>query len=108
MTTREMGIEDARAKLGDLVRDAQQHDITTAVSRNGKRAAVIAPDADDITHIHFGDLLALVDEHAKERGTSRVRMIRRYVAEGLAREGVISETAAAVMHGTVSGQYGDN
>jgi ribbon-helix-helix CopG family protein len=104
----ELGIEEARATLGDLVLAAQQRGVVTAITRYDKRAAVIAPDADDITHIHFGDLLALVDQHAKERGTSRARMIRRYVAEGLAREGVISDTAAAVMHGTVSGQYGDN
>lgn len=46
MTTHEVGIEEARAKLGDLVRDAQQHGITTYISRNGRRAAIIAPDPD--------------------------------------------------------------
>ena len=39
-----MGIEEARAKLGDLVLAAQQHGTSTRVTRNGKRAAVIVPD----------------------------------------------------------------
>lgn len=43
MTTREVSIEEARAKLGDLVRDAQQHAMTTFVTRNGKLAAIVAP-----------------------------------------------------------------
>ena len=44
MSEREMGIEDARAKLGDLVRDAQQHNMTTHITRNGKPAAVLMRD----------------------------------------------------------------
>jgi hypothetical protein len=66
------------------------------------------PEIGGAAHIRFGDLLAIVDAHAKERGTSRVRMIRRYVAEGLAREGVMSDTEAAILHGHISGEYGDH
>lgn len=40
-----MGIEEARAKLGDLVRDAQQHGMTAHITRNGKPAAILIPDA---------------------------------------------------------------
>ena len=39
----EISIEQARPKLGDLVRDAQQHGITTLITRNGKPAAVLVP-----------------------------------------------------------------
>lgn len=39
---REMGIQEARPVLGDLVRDAQQHGIETRLTRNGRLAAKIA------------------------------------------------------------------
>ena len=39
----EISIEQARPKLGDLVRDAQQHGIKTLITRNGKPAAVLVP-----------------------------------------------------------------
>ena len=45
MDMQEIGVEEARAKLGDLVADAQRHNIGTVITRNGKRAAVIAPIA---------------------------------------------------------------
>lgn len=38
-----MGIEEARAKLGDLVLDAQRYGVTTPITRHGKQAAVVAP-----------------------------------------------------------------
>lgn len=43
-TDREIGIEEARAKLGDLVRDATDYGIATAITRHGKRAAMLVPD----------------------------------------------------------------
>jgi prevent-host-death family protein len=39
---REMGIQEARPILGDLVRDAQRHGIETRITRNGSPAARIA------------------------------------------------------------------
>jgi antitoxin (DNA-binding transcriptional repressor) of toxin-antitoxin stability system len=39
---RQMGIQEARPVLGDLVRDAQQHGIETRLTRNGRLAARIA------------------------------------------------------------------
>jgi prevent-host-death family protein len=39
---REMGIQEARPVLGDLVRDAQRHGIETRITRNGRPAARIA------------------------------------------------------------------
>src|SRR5690242_5724578 len=39
---REMGIQEARPVLGDLVRDAQRHGIETLITRNGRPAARIA------------------------------------------------------------------
>jgi antitoxin (DNA-binding transcriptional repressor) of toxin-antitoxin stability system len=39
---REMGIQEARPVLGDLVRDAQRHGIETRLTRNGRPAAMIA------------------------------------------------------------------
>jgi antitoxin (DNA-binding transcriptional repressor) of toxin-antitoxin stability system len=39
---REMGIQEARPVLGDLVRDAQRHGIETRLTRNGRPAARIA------------------------------------------------------------------
>jgi prevent-host-death family protein len=54
-----MAIEEARAKLGDLVRDAQQHSIATAITRNGKPAAILVPDTstapDGTTYAAFTD-----------------------------------------------------
>lgn len=41
-SVREMGIQEARPILGDLVRDAQRHGIETRISRNGRPAARIA------------------------------------------------------------------
>ena len=38
----EMGIQEARPVLGDLVRDAQRHGIETLITRNGRPAARIA------------------------------------------------------------------
>ncbi|MDQ2874347.1 MAG: type II toxin-antitoxin system Phd/YefM family antitoxin [Actinomycetota bacterium] len=38
---RELGIQEARPVLGDLVRDAQQHGIETRLTRNGRPAARI-------------------------------------------------------------------
>jgi prevent-host-death family protein len=38
---REMGIQEARPVLGDLVRDAQRHGIETRLTRNGRPAAMI-------------------------------------------------------------------
>ncbi len=48
-SVREMGIQEARPILGDLVRDAQRHGIETRITRNGRTAARIArlPDAGD-------------------------------------------------------------
>jgi prevent-host-death family protein len=45
---RELGIQEARPVLGDLVRDAQQHGIETRLTRNGRPAARIIslPDAE--------------------------------------------------------------
>jgi prevent-host-death family protein len=43
MAERAMGIEEARAKLGDLVSDAQ-HGIATPITRNGRPAALLMPD----------------------------------------------------------------
>ena len=43
---REMGIQEARPVLGDLVRDAQRHGIETRITRNGRPAARIARLAD--------------------------------------------------------------
>jgi hypothetical protein len=43
---REMGIQEARPVLGDLVRDAQRHGIETRLTRNGRPAARIALLAD--------------------------------------------------------------
>ena len=43
---REMGIQEARPVLGDLVRDAQRHGIETRLTRNGRPAARIARLAD--------------------------------------------------------------
>jgi prevent-host-death family protein len=39
----EISIEKARPRLGDLVRDAQQHGVMTRITRNGKPAAVLVP-----------------------------------------------------------------
>jgi len=39
---REMGIQEARPVLGDLVRDAQRHGIETLITRNGRPAARVA------------------------------------------------------------------
>lgn len=41
-SVREMGIQEARPVLGDLVRDAQRHGIETRITRNGRPAALIA------------------------------------------------------------------
>jgi antitoxin (DNA-binding transcriptional repressor) of toxin-antitoxin stability system len=41
-SVREMGIQEARPILGDLVRDAQRHGIETRITRNGSPAARIA------------------------------------------------------------------
>lgn len=41
-SVREMGIQEARPVLGDLVRDAQRHGIETRITRNGRPAARIA------------------------------------------------------------------
>jgi prevent-host-death family protein len=41
-SVREMGIQEARPILGDLVRDAQRHGIETLITRNGRPAARIA------------------------------------------------------------------
>ena len=38
-----MGIEEARAKLGDLVTDAQHHGTATVITRNGRQAAILMP-----------------------------------------------------------------
>jgi prevent-host-death family protein len=43
---REMGIQEARPVLGDLVRDAQRHGIETRLTRNGRPAAMITQLAD--------------------------------------------------------------
>jgi antitoxin (DNA-binding transcriptional repressor) of toxin-antitoxin stability system len=43
---REMGIQEARPVLGDLVRDAQRHGIETRLTRNGRLAARIAQLSD--------------------------------------------------------------
>jgi prevent-host-death family protein len=40
-SVREMGIQEARPVLGDLVRDAQRHGIETRITRNGSPAARI-------------------------------------------------------------------
>jgi len=40
-SVREMGIQEARPVLGDLVRDAQRHGIETLITRNGRPAARI-------------------------------------------------------------------
>jgi prevent-host-death family protein len=45
-SVREMGIQEARPVLGDLVRDAQRHGIETLITRNGRPAARIARLAD--------------------------------------------------------------
>lgn len=45
MTDREMGIEEARKQLGDLVLDAQRDSIATRITRKGKPAAILMPDA---------------------------------------------------------------
>lgn len=45
----EISIEKARGKLGDIVRDAQRHGITTRITLNGKAAAVVAPDSTRLT-----------------------------------------------------------
>ena len=45
-SVREMGIQEARPILGDLVRDAQRHGIETRLTRNGRPAARIARLAD--------------------------------------------------------------
>lgn len=42
MSSREVGLAEARKLLGDLVRDAQ-YGITTVITRNNKPAARIAP-----------------------------------------------------------------
>jgi prevent-host-death family protein len=42
-SVREMGIQEARPVLGDLVRDAQRHSIETRLTRNGRPAARITP-----------------------------------------------------------------
>jgi prevent-host-death family protein len=41
-SVRELGIQEARPVLGDLVRDAQRHGIETLITRNGRPAARIA------------------------------------------------------------------
>lgn len=43
MTNREMGIEEARKSLGDLVLDAQRDGIATRITRKGKPAAILMP-----------------------------------------------------------------
>lgn len=45
MTNREMGIEEARKSLGDLVLDAQRDGIATRITRKGKPAAILMADA---------------------------------------------------------------
>ena len=45
-SVREMGIQEARPILGDLVRDAERHGIETRITRNGRPAARIARLAD--------------------------------------------------------------
>jgi prevent-host-death family protein len=59
---REMGIQEARPVLGDLVRDAQRHGIETRLTRNGRPAARIArladADADGGSAAECGKILA--------------------------------------------------
>jgi antitoxin (DNA-binding transcriptional repressor) of toxin-antitoxin stability system len=43
MTTKALGISDARQILGDLVLAAKEHGTVTAITRNGRSAALIVP-----------------------------------------------------------------
>jgi len=56
---REMGIQEARPVLGDLVRDAQQHGIETRLTRNGRLAARITRLSDtDVSAAECEKILA--------------------------------------------------
>ena len=58
VSDREMGVEEARAKLGPLVNDAAVDGTITYLTRNGKRFAAIVP-------------LSVVEQaNASEKGTS--------------------------------------
>ena len=63
----EVSIENARPKLGDLVRDAQRHGIATRLTLNGKPAAVLVSveDADRLAEINA--LLARFDWEQDDR-----------------------------------------
>lgn len=76
-----MGVEEARAKLGDLVRDAQQHGITTHITRNGKPAALLMPH-----NITLEDRVAAVLEangFMRYSGTGRAADCMFVVSEGI-------------------------
>lgn len=57
------------------------------------------PAIGEAINFRVGNLLGALDAHAKERGTSRSKMIRRYIAEGLHREGAITEDQMVMREG---------
>lgn len=64
----EIGIEEARGKLGALADDARHHRITTHLTRNGKRVASIVPAApwDPMTYPDAPDPSNPPCPHARE------------------------------------------
>src|SRR5271154_3815842 len=86
---REMGIQEARAVLGDLVRDAQRHGTETRRTRNGRPAAMITQLADiDSSAVECEKVLAsnaadpdmMLTGHEQE-ATRVVRAVLARVAE---------------------------
>lgn len=75
MSTREIGIEDGRAKLGDLVIDAQRG-TSTHITRHGKPAATLVGPISD-------ELLGQVDAYASEHGLSPAAAIGVLLGEAL-------------------------
>jgi prevent-host-death family protein len=65
---REMGIQEARPVLGDLVRDAQRHGIETRLTRNGRPAARIARLSD--TDSNATECEKLLARYSDDPGTT--------------------------------------
>lgn len=76
MSTREVGIEEGRAKLGDLVIDAQRG-TPARITRNGKPAAILLPSLDD-------DLLEQISAWAGDEGLTFAEALRGLLREAIA------------------------
>jgi hypothetical protein len=86
---REMGIQEARPVLGDLVRDAQRHGIETRLTRNGRPAAMItrlsdiegrAAECEKVLACYADDSDLMLSGHERE-AISVVRAVLARVAD---------------------------